>query len=860
MSPDPTNPGQSISGNYNAVASGGSIAIVNVYQSAAPQPIDAATVIAARALLARIPLNGLPRVAEPPPGSRMLFASNQLFVGREDDLRRLARIVSTGSTAAIGQIAAATGLGGIGKTQLAAEFAHRYGQYFTGGVFWLSFAEAANIPAEVALCGGAHGLNLRPDYAVLKIDEQVALVSAAWQSPLPRLLIFDNCEEEELLQQWRPRTGGCRIIVTSRRDHWSLTLNVSALPLGVLARTESLTLLHKFRSDLSERDPDLNDIAAELGDLPLALHLAGSYLEHYRHSLIGQPAAYLAALRQPDLLKHPSLQGLKDSLSPTGHVHHVARTFAIGIDQLNVDDPVDVLARQLLQRAASFAPGELIPRDLLRRTLQRGGDTDDTPTEDALLRLGELGLLETNATGDIRLHRLLATFVTSSDLPVDVYDAVEKTVIDRAAFINGAGMPGPLLAWRSHIAFLAANAESRHSEHAGELWSEWGYHLWMSGEYSAARAAHERALHFDEIIFGPDHPNVAKDVINLSDVLHALGDYPAARAACERALRIDEATFGPNSSTVARDVNNLGRALHALGDYSAARDAYKRALRINKANFRSNSPMVARDVNNLGEVLLDLGNYLAARTAFEYAWRVDEAANGPNHPHVARDVNNLGRVLYALGDYSAARAACERALRIDEAAFNPKHPNVARDVTHLGLVLRALGDYLAARATFERALRIDEATYGPNHPNIAKDVNNLGTVLRALGDYAGARVAFKRALRIDEATYGPNHPEMVRAVTEMRLLVQDEELAKLFVPIYQTIAAKAELKPLDKQDLSADVEDIRTEIVKDERADKNFVARRLRSVRRTAPDVWDMIITALANLSPEWAKAIHEFS
>src|SRR5262249_40543070 len=155
-------------------------------------------------------------------------------------------------------------------------------------------------------CGGPGALALHPEFHTLALPDQVELVQAAWQSPLPRLLLFDNCEDEALLAQWRPTFGGCWVLVTSRRSQWEATLGVRVLPLGVLRREESLALLHQHRPELKADDVDLEAIAAELGDLPLALHLAGHFLARYRSM---RPAAYLAQLRQPDLLAHRSLQG-----------------------------------------------------------------------------------------------------------------------------------------------------------------------------------------------------------------------------------------------------------------------------------------------------------------------------------------------------------------------------------------------------------------------------------------------------------------------------------------------------------------------------------------------------------------------
>jgi len=212
--------------------------------------ITAERVRQAEQRLAALPLDEAPEPAALPAGSRMTLSRNPQFVGRVANLKALARALKGGETAVIGQIAAATGLGGIGKTQLASEFVHRYGRYFAGGVFWLSMAEPESVAAEVALCGGPNGLGLYTEASGLSLDEQVGMVRAAWQNPLPRLLVFDNCEEEALLAAWRPTSGGCRVLVTSRRGTWDRSLGVAALALGVLSRAESVALLGKFREDL----------------------------------------------------------------------------------------------------------------------------------------------------------------------------------------------------------------------------------------------------------------------------------------------------------------------------------------------------------------------------------------------------------------------------------------------------------------------------------------------------------------------------------------------------------------------------------------------------------------------------------
>lgn len=156
-------------------------------------------------------------------------------------------------------------------------------------------------------------MGLHAEFACLSLDEQVGLVTSAWQQATLRLLIFDNCEEEALLHHWRPQRGGCRVLITSRRAHWSAQFALATLPLGLLSRTESMALLRQHCPLVQLRNEELVALAAELNDLPLALHLAGSYLACGVDALT--PGQYLAELRRiwavgvPAPVGHPSLRG-----------------------------------------------------------------------------------------------------------------------------------------------------------------------------------------------------------------------------------------------------------------------------------------------------------------------------------------------------------------------------------------------------------------------------------------------------------------------------------------------------------------------------------------------------------------------
>jgi hypothetical protein len=198
---------------------GGTINVVA--PSPAVDPVEAA------ALLHDLPLDTLPDSAPFAAISWMPYRANSLFVGRADALQLIAAHFQTGAVDG-SHIVALTGTGGLGKTNLATEFVHRYGRYFAGGIFWLNCADPRGVPSEIVACGSRGLVSWRPEYNSLTLGEQVQLVLAAWQQPLPRLLIFDNCEDMAVLAHFCPPTGGSRVLITCRRATWDPSLGVKS--------------------------------------------------------------------------------------------------------------------------------------------------------------------------------------------------------------------------------------------------------------------------------------------------------------------------------------------------------------------------------------------------------------------------------------------------------------------------------------------------------------------------------------------------------------------------------------------------------------------------------------------------------
>jgi tetratricopeptide (TPR) repeat protein/transcriptional regulator with XRE-family HTH domain len=739
----------------------------------------------AEALVASIPTDALPPRAPLPPGSRMPLAPNPLFVGRSDDLLLIAAALRGGdTTVALGPVVASTGLGGLGKTQLAVELVHRYGRFFAGGVFWLGFASADEIALQVAACAGPGAMDLAPGVENLPVEERVQRVQRAWQSAVPRLLVFDNCEEEGLLDAWRPTSGGCRVLVTSRRCQWSPTLGVTALPLDLLPRPDSIGLLRRYRLDLAPDDPVLDAIAGELGDLPLALHLAGSHLRAYRAevSLDG----YLAELRRSEVVRHASLlgDGLDDSPSPTRHVQSLAQTFAFWLGRLEPKREVDQVAIALLARIACLAPGEAVSRDLLGRTLK---EVEPRRLADGLRRLAAVGLMQ-EGEGWLRLHRLLVHFVRQEEVDPMAQPAVNRALIDCGTdalrrHLNGSELAGVI----PHLVEVARSGGGGTGDERvkAELCNAAGLALRFAADLRAARPWYERALDIRERVLGPDHPDTAFSLSALAELLHAQGELAAARPLLERALAIRERVLGPDHPDTAMGFNNLGLLHWAQGELAASRPLLERAVAIRERVLGTDHRYTGESLNYLGLLLRDQGELAAATLLFERVRAIWERVLGPDHPHTAYSLNNLAVVLTAQGELDAARPLFERALDIRERVLGPDHPDTATSLDSLASLLRDQGELDAARALHERALDIREHVLGPDHPDTAISLNGMARLLWDQGELAAARTLCERALGIRERMLGPDHPRTATCLTNLALVLNAQGELDAARPLFE---------------------------------------------------------------------------
>jgi tetratricopeptide (TPR) repeat protein len=660
---------------------------------------------------------------------------NPNFIGRDRLIDSLHQSLTAADPAS--RVQAVYGMGGVGKSHLALEYAHRHRPDYAI-VWWVPAEDPATASLHLAKLANRLGLHQTGDNKPEQVRE--ALIQEL-NGRNDWLLIFDNATEPDDLAPLLPdRTGS--VLITSRNPNWG---NLGrSFCLRVLERGDSIGFLQK-RTGLSNADGSAGKLSQALGDLPLALEQAAATIEQTRINFSDYLTRYEG--QWADLLR--------SGRTPGDYPDTVAMTWELAFREISRDMPV---AAALLNLCSFLAPVE-IPRSLLNETahaLPRPLSTsvaDPVALDAVVARLHRYSLIEANDK-TISLHRLVAALVRDRLPPQqrENWCDVALRMLQGSFSFDGNAMH----AWGKCASLLPhAMTVARHAEVSGisseviaKLLNEVGLYLQHIGRYREARGVLERALAQHERAYGDNNPRRAAIVNNLGRVLRRLGHLDEARAHFEAALVVDQAAYGETHAHVAEIVNNYGACLHIAGEIEQARDQFEWALAVCEMQYGAEHPKVATVMNNLGYAHAGLGDVDKAIDHFSRSLTVAEAATGPNHPAVASIRTNLGLALRLKGEGEDARRQFERALEIAHSSLGPAHPDTARAMTYLGLQLQDVGEYNRAKELLLRALEIDERVFGPEHLSLITRLNYLGRCLKKMGDSAGSTRCFDRAAGI----------------------------------------------------------------------------------------------------------------
>lgn len=675
------------------------------------------------------------------------FLRNPCFTGRETLLQSIHAQLTSAQPVVLTKAAALSGLGGIGKTQLAVEYAYRHALEYTA-VFWLAAETEESLTTSVQHI--AEQLQL-PERQATEQFKMVVTVRRWLTTHAGWLVIVDNVEDLDLLQSVLPPARQGALLFTTRHQ----TLGTLAQPLNVppMEGDEGIALLlqraHRPALPLSEAEAEAaRELVHLLGGLPLALDQAGAYIDETGCSMVAYVRQYHQQRKQ--VMARRGLHG-------GAHPASVTTTLMLSMRQVEDEHP----AGADLLRLCAFLHPEAIPEDLLASATSNLGPalgrltTDPYQFDLALAALRNASLVTRHAeTRTLSIHRLVQAVLQDQLEPAEV--RLWSTQVIRA--VNAAFPEPELSGWAKCERYLThalaciplITPAGSYLPEAGELLFKVGSYLMARGRYVEAKPLLEHMVAMEEQQHGTDHPMLIPRLEKQAELVWRQGKYILVEPILRRVLALEEQYLGPSHAQTAESLNNLAVCYFYQERYTEAEPLYQRALGTQEQQLGPEHPEVANTLNNLASLYRKQKRYEMAALLHQRALRIREQQLGPEHLDTAMTFITLAGLYCDQEKYEQAEVLCRRGLRIREQQLGSEHPDTALTLTNLALLCQKQEKYQQAEPLYQRALHIQEQQLGMEHPQTIRTLKKLAVMYREQGKDEQAEAMYQKICTINE--------------------------------------------------------------------------------------------------------------
>jgi len=670
---------------------------------------------------------------------------NPGFTGRESYLTELRDRLRSGGPAVV---QALHGMGGVGKTQLAIEYAYRYADDYDV-VWWISAERVGMLGEQYADLGRRLGIL----EAGADTVTGAALVKEALRQHGRWLVIFDHAEAPEGVRQWLPGGSG-HVIITSRQQRWEQLAAVMHLP--ELPRAESVQLLMAHHLALNEHEA--GRLARALGDLPLALVQAAGFLAETGTAV----DEYLA------LLATHAAELLGEG-RPVTYPVPLAAAIGISMERLATTDGA---AHALLRICAFLAP-EPIPLELLTHRPAPGSDGDEdwdliAPWNAVLKRpivwrrsigrTADYGLARVTPDGII-LHRLTQAILKDQ---LTALDALR--VQGHVCALLVAAHPGPAAhptiwpAWARLLPHLLAVAPaSFDNPQLRSLACDALSYLLIRGDTDQAHVLASNLYQQWRHRFGPDDVHVLRVAAWLARAEFLGGRYHEARRLGEDTLTRQQRVLGKDHPDSLLSANYLAPALAELGEYKQAQQLIQDTLERRQRVFGDDHPDTLGVAHNFAIGLLLSGQLGEAHRLLEDNLARKRRVLGEDHPETLLSTNNIAECLRFQGRAEEGRRLAEDTLNRRRRLLGENHPRTLVSANTLAGCLRDLGRLEEARLLLEDTLARQRRVLGEDYRYTLGSAAALALCLRDLGQLEEARRLAEDTLTRRRRALGEKH-------------------------------------------------------------------------------------------------------
>ena len=755
------------------------------------------------------------------------------FVGRFQEMWKIhsalheTRVVQI--TGASGQdIAQVTGLGGIGKSLLAREYALRFGPAYPGGVFWLR--AYGNDDTKAVLSNEERDAQRSDQLRIFAQDFGIDTVSKKSDEILTALSrelgqrgqrclwIVDDLPsglDSEAFQLWCAPHPLAQTLITTRSQAYDSLGSAQIISLEVLPEYDAYQLLTSRRRPSGKQEEEqAHGLANDVGYHALALDVTASALQSY-----GSDEPYRQFREE---LSHQDEDALELSIEladalPNSHEKSIAQTMLRsirglgpeGLDFLRLASVLAVgpipalLVTAVFENADDLEHGKAEQHqrkafhDVTSASLaETAGENQDARTVHTLVsravRFHEKGRPErarslqaaavqaliaeiARAALDPRLHKQIefhvpparhTTTIVVSSREADLLGLVAQFDYNQGMYASAQAL------WLRELKFRWVEQGPEHQNTLASL-NNMAVTLDEQGHSAAAREAQEVLLATFRRLQGAEHPDTLQTMNNLAQALLSQGKLEEARMLQEETLNIRVRVLGPEHPDTLVSMNNLGLILHRQGDLARARDLEEKSLTICSRQLGREHPDTLTSMLSLAETLSAQGELTGARRLQEEVLVLRLRTLGPEHPATLGSVQNLATTVWAQGDLQTARHLEELLLAAKRGVLGPEHPDTLTSMSNLAVTLKGMGDPAGARTLEEEVLNILNRLQGPEHPDTLVSMNNLAVTLSELHELAAACSLQERVLDICRRTLGPEHPYTLSSMNNLAVTLDD---------------------------------------------------------------------------------------
>ena len=677
------------------------------------------------------------------------------FVGRDRDLQTLHRQLQQRDRATI---AAIVGMGGVGKTELALQYALTYQQDYPGGFCWLQ-VRGVDLGTQIVSYTKVHLKLTPPDD--LDLPGQVSFCWQQWLAGNVLIVLDDVLDYQTIKPYLPPPNPRFKVLFTSRVRPGK---SIHQLLLDVLDETSAIGLLVALVGEdrVAEELNEAKELCDWLGYLPLGIEIVGRYLD-----------------QKPDLSLEKTLQRLKSKRLESQALCNtdddmtaslgVAAAFELSWDTLSPK------AKELGCLLGLFAAAP-IPWSLVE-ACQPNADSEDLEDlrDEKLLKLNLLQRIEQSI---YRLHPLMREFFQMKlsqcdsekilkdqfcQVMVAIAQSIPIFLTQKDVLKLISTIPHIAEAITNHLEFVSDADVKTPFEGLGKFYESQGF-------YDQAKSWYQKCYTTVEARFGVNHINCADSLSQLARIHRLQGQYKEAEPLYVSALNMQKQLLQDEHSSIATTLDELALLYDAQGHNAKAEPFYNQALQMRQRLFEDKHPDVAESLSHLALFYDDQGHHAKAEPLFIQALEMRKKLLGAEHPRVATSLNDLAYCYSSQERYAEAEVLYLESLNLSKRLLGDEHPEIAMTLNNLAHLYILQERYAEAQPLFIQAIELNQKLLGSAHPEIATNMDNLASLYDLQGCSSKAETLYHEALTMRKKLLGDTHPYVAVSLNNLAKL------------------------------------------------------------------------------------------